>query len=69
MMIALAFIACLTAPSGACAEHNVLLLPEAGLMGCMATAPLQLAQWSETHPGQRIARWSCHWHIAGESDA
>lgn len=69
MMIALAFISCMGATSDSCAQHNVLLLPDTGLMGCVAMAPMQLAQWAQTHPGQRIARWSCHWQDPGEHDA
>ena len=60
-MIALVFIACLTAAPDQCEERAVALLPDVGLMGCMTTAQPQLALWSEQHPRHRVVRWSCGW--------
>jgi hypothetical protein len=65
-MIELIFVACLATATGTCSERSLLLLPEAGLTGCMATAQAQLAQWGNAHPGYRVVRWSCR--PAGASD-
>lgn len=67
-MIELLFIACLTTNASACGEQQILQLPDVGLMGCMVTAQAHLAQWTESHPGYRIAEWKCSWSVPGERD-
>lgn len=57
-MMELAFIACLTADPAAC-EKKSLVFSEMSPMACMMGAQPTLADWVETHPQWRIARWSC----------
>lgn len=57
-MIELAFIACLTADPAAC-ENKSLVFLEMSPMTCMMRAQPTLAEWVETHPQWRIARWRC----------
>lgn len=65
-MIELFFVACLSTDPASCRDRSLLFTQDVGLMTCMMGAPAQLAQWSETHPGQRIARWQCR--IAGQAE-
>jgi hypothetical protein len=68
-MIELAFIACLASGSEACHERQIIHLPDIGLTGCMTTAQAHLAQWSETHPGYEIQRWTCGYRRPDARDA
>jgi hypothetical protein len=65
-MIELVFVACLATAADTCTKRSLLRLPDGGLSSCMTTAQAQLAQWSETHPGHRVVRWSCR--MTGGSD-
>lgn len=58
-MIELVFVACLRTLPSECEERSLTHLSEMGQMECMMTAQPQLAQWTVTHPGFTIARWTC----------
>lgn len=64
VMIELVFIVCMTVTPDICEERSLAFLPEVGLMTCMTQAQSQLARWQETHPSQRITRWTCVWSDA-----
>jgi hypothetical protein len=68
-MIELIFVACLKLASDACEERSHLHMAEVGIMGCMLTAQAHLAEWSETHPGFEVVRWSCRWSGSGGAAA
>ncbi|MEG4641902.1 hypothetical protein BDE18_3055 [Paracoccus pantotrophus] len=57
-MIELVFIACMGGAPADCREHS-LIYTEVTPLVCMRGAQPALAQWVETHPDWRIARWSC----------
>lgn len=58
-MIALFFIVCLETVPSECEERSVAYVNEISPAACMQQAQPELARWSQTHPGWRIARWSC----------
>ncbi|WP_102110327.1 hypothetical protein [Oceaniglobus roseus] len=57
-MIEIAFVACLEAQMSTCRKEQ-LLFSDVPLMVCMLQAQTQLAQWSESHLGWKITRWTC----------
>lgn len=67
-MMELMFIACLGASEPVCEERVIAQLPEVSLIGCLFTAPQRLAEWSESHPGYQVTRWSCGYRQPGERD-
>ena len=61
-MIELFFVTCLTANPTECQDRSLLFTAEVGLMTCMLHGQTQLAAWSETHPRERVQKWSCRQH-------
>ena len=60
-LVDLVLLACTLADPTACQEFHMLFQSSGSLQSCMMQAPPYLAQWSEAHPGYRIARWHCSW--------
>ncbi len=58
--MALVFLVCLISSPDSCREERFSLAfePVSGL-GCMTGAQSRLAEWTDTHPGWRVARWKC----------
>lgn len=57
--IELVFTACLIAAPETCRERNVVFADNATPMICLTNAQVELAKWSESHPGWRVTRWKC----------
>ncbi|MBK0399874.1 hypothetical protein H0I76_11790 [Limibaculum sp. M0105] len=57
-MIELVFVACLLSAPDRC-EEKALQFVDVSHMACLMGAQPQLAEWTESHPKWRIARWSC----------
>jgi hypothetical protein len=58
-MIELILTVCeLSAPSQ-CDERRLQFVDQGSLMRCMMQAPPTIAEWTNEHPGTRIARWRC----------
>jgi hypothetical protein len=57
----LIFLVCLVTAPDVCREEqlNYSFEPIAATT-CMAGAQPRLAEWTEAHPGWRIARWRCN---------
>lgn len=59
-MMLLILTVCALAQPDRCSEQQLSFLDEGGsLMQCAMHAPPTIAQWSESHPGLRVARWRC----------
>ena len=59
-MIALVFIVCLQSDPQTCQERNLLFTDQQLTpMACLMNAQTRLAEWSESHPRWRIAKWKC----------
>ncbi|MEM1300220.1 MAG: hypothetical protein AAGH68_13185 [Pseudomonadota bacterium] len=58
-MIVLAFVACLQSSPDVCREQNLLFSEQMSPMTCLMQAQPRLAEWSNTHPGWRVASWRC----------
>ena len=58
-MMELVLIVCLQATPDSCEERSIGLYPEMNAMACVMQGQPQIAAWTETHPGHRIARWTC----------
>jgi hypothetical protein len=56
----LIFFVCLMTSPNICHEERLSfsLEPVSGF-GCMMGAPPKLAEWTNTHPQWRVARWKC----------
>ncbi|WP_299814772.1 hypothetical protein [uncultured Jannaschia sp.] len=67
-MIELMFLACLNASVVECRRES-LLFTELPLAACMMRGQTQLADWTATHPGWTVARWSCRPHDPTRKDA
>ncbi len=65
-MMELVFLACLAGSAPACEERSLLYL-DMSHGACMRLAPVQLAEWTESHPAWSVKRWSCR--IAGAESA
>ena len=63
-MMELVFVACLAGSNPDCEEKS-LLYTDMSRISCLRQAPLELAEWTETHPAWTVHRWSCR--IAGSS--
>ena len=66
-MIELAFVTCLLAQPRICAPHSLLFEERGGLFQCMLSGHTELARWVETHPRERVVRWSCRHATAKET--
>ena len=58
-MMELLLIVCLQVSPDRCEERSIGLYPEMTAMACLMQAQPQIAVWSETHPGLRVARFTC----------
>lgn len=58
-MIVLAFVACLQGAPDTCEERNLMFGETMTPYHCLMQAQPRLAEWSNTHPGWRIASWRC----------
>ena len=56
----LILLACSLATPGACHEYH-LLIQSASPRTCSMQAEPYLAQWIDSHPNLRVARWRCAW--------
>jgi hypothetical protein len=58
--MALIFLVCLISSPDTCREERFSFAFEpVSNLGCMTGAPPRMAEWMNTHPGWRIARWKC----------
>ena len=57
-MMELLLIVCLQVSPDRCEERSIGLYPEMTAMACLMQAQPQIAVWSETHPGLRVARFT-----------
>lgn len=53
---------CLIAHPGDCRTERVNFTQGETAHSCMFLAPMEIARWSETHPGNRVTRWKCTPH-------
>lgn len=58
-MMELVLVVCLQAAPDRCEERSIGLYPDMTAMACIAQGQPQIAGWIETHPGVRVARWTC----------
>ena len=58
-MMELLLVVCLQVAPDSCEERSIGLYPEMTAMACLMKAQPQIAVWSETHPGLRVARFTC----------
>lgn len=58
-MMELVVIICLQAAPDHCEERSIGLYPDTTAMACVMLGQPQIAAWAETHPGHKVARWSC----------
>jgi len=58
-MMELVLIVCLQAAPERCEERSIGLYSDISAMTCMMQGQPQIATWSESNPGLRVARWSC----------
>jgi hypothetical protein len=58
-MMELLLIVCLQVSPDRCEERSIGLYPEMSAMTCLMQAQPQIAAWSQTHPGLRVARFTC----------
>jgi hypothetical protein len=58
-MVELVLIVCLHAAPDRCEERSIGLYPDMTAMTCMMQGQPQIAVWTESHPGHRVARWTC----------
>jgi hypothetical protein len=59
-MIELILTVCALSAPAQCNEKRLQFVDQGGsLMQCMMRAPPTIAEWSDKHPGNRIARWRC----------
>ncbi len=58
--MALVFLVCLISSPDTCKEERFSFAFETmSDLGCMMDAPPRMADWTNTHPGWRVARWKC----------
>jgi hypothetical protein len=58
-MMELLLVVCLQVTPDRCEERSIGLYPEMSAMTCLMQAQPQIAAWSQTHPGLRVARFTC----------
>jgi hypothetical protein len=58
VLVLIMTVCSLSAP-GDCGEARLEFTADETPMQCMMQAPPYIAQWSEEHPGKRVARWRC----------
>jgi hypothetical protein len=60
LTMALVFLVCLISSPDTCKEERFSFAFETmSDLGCMMDAPPRMADWTNTHPGWRVARWKC----------
>jgi hypothetical protein len=58
--MALVFLVCLTSAPYTCKEERfALAFDPVSDLGCIMGAQPRMAEWTDTHPGWRVARWKC----------
>lgn len=60
-LVDLIVLVCALSSPNACHEQHLLVQSNGSLRACVMQAQPYLAQWSDTHPGYRIARYRCEW--------
>lgn len=56
----LIFLVCLISSPDSCREERLSFAFEAvSDFGCMVGAQSKMAEWTNTHPGWRVASWKC----------
>lgn len=56
----LVFLVCLISSPDTCQEERFSLAFEAASdLGCIMGAQPKMAEWTNTHPEWRVARWKC----------
>jgi hypothetical protein len=68
-MIELFFVTCLIGQPEVCKDHSLLFEERNGLFSCMLRGQNELAQWVESHPGERVQQWKCRYAGEGERRA
>lgn len=58
-MMELVLVVCLQAAPDKCEERSIGLYSDMSATTCVMQGQPQIAGWLETHPGLRVARWTC----------
>ena len=61
MLVALILTVCSVSEPKACHQEEYTFAAEGDLKHCMFEAPPYIAQWSESHPNLKVAKWKCAW--------
>lgn len=67
-MIELAFIACLAAAPTTCRNESLLFV-DVPLVICVQRGQIELASWTEKHPGWVVQKWLCRKHHPKRTEA
>jgi hypothetical protein len=68
-MIELLIAACLISASGECRNFSLPYQSnDMSLISCAVHGQQQIAEWGQTHPGWRVARWTCGYRAPGTRD-
>jgi hypothetical protein len=68
-MIELLIAACLSTGTPECRDFSVLYdSNDVSVLACTLHGQRQIAVWKETHPGWRVARWTCSYKVPGAVD-
>ena len=58
-MVTLVLLFCLGTDHAQCVEHRPVYEEPLGLMACMVGGQFAGAEFLQTHPGWRLAKWRC----------
>ena len=58
MLLLIMTVCSLSTPNN-CGEARLQFSNDESIMQCMMQAQPYIAQWSEEHPGARVAKWRC----------
>ncbi|WP_372800404.1 hypothetical protein [Paracoccus seriniphilus] len=67
-MIGLFFVTCLSTAPDICQQRSLLFDDRIGLAHCQRDAQTELARWVESHPRDRVQRWSCRAMVRGQAE-
>lgn len=68
-MIELLIAACLSTATQECRNFSLLYDPaDLSVVACAIHGQREIAEWSETHPNWRVARWTCGFRAPGSAD-
>lgn len=60
LAMTLIFLVCMISSPNSCREERLSFAFESvSNFGCMVGAQSKMAEWTNTHPGWRIASWKC----------